>query len=449
MKNHLMIITILLTSGAVGCGGGRDRDREPQATTETAMGPDTTPVMTPDMVSDMTPDPVPDMTPDPPKPAEPEPPAGVTIDWNATARVIAGLADGLPADYAGLAALPAFLEHVTRSDKMWKPVEQKRTVVENWVKTELTTLNAACRTLFYPFSGPDFLHVHLLFPGCRDVVMIGLEPAGTPPDKARILEKPKKFFSKLEESLIHILTLSYFRTQSMKEDLFGKEVPELDGTLAPILFMMARTGHVVKSVERVQLDWDGKVIPWTGTLPDPPDPPASTGRRKVRKPAKKTWKPYSGLRYTYEATGDSSPRTLTYFSCNLANEVFREVDGILVRTDLQKYLRSLDITTTYTKAASYLMHNNNFSWIRDLILERSPSYLQDDSGIPLAAFEASKWDITYYGHYDAPIQLFAEKMQEDLATRYATRKRVKPLPFGIGYKVYPGLSNLQLAIRKK
>ncbi len=363
--------------------------------------------------------------------------------------MIAGLSDGLGAVWAGVAALPAYQKHVENSDKMWKPVEQKRTVVEKWVKTELATLNASCRTLFYPFSGPDFLHVHLLFPGCRDVVMIGLEPAGTLPDKARILEKPQKYFSKLEESLIHILTLSYFRTQSMKEDFFGKEVPELDGTLAPILFMMARTGHRVDKVERVQLDWDGKVVPWTGVLPDPPEPAETPGRGRKRKPVKKNWKPYSGLRYTYQAAGDTAPRTLTYFSCNLANEVFREVDGILIRSDLQKYLRSLDISTTYTKAASYLMHQNNFSWIRDLILERSPSYLQDDSGMPLAAFDPKKWDLTFYGHYDAPIQLFAEKMQEDLASRYASRKNVKPLPFGIGYKVYPGLSNLQLAIRKK
>jgi hypothetical protein len=449
MRNTLMITLILLASSALGCGRGQDADPVPRTTTDMTpeMAPDMTPEMTPEMAPDMTPDMIPDMTPDPPMPPDPGPSTDTTIDWNGTARVIAGLSDGLGDVWAGIAALPAYRKHVENSDKMWKPVEQKRAVVEKWVKTELANLNADCRTLFYPFSGPDFLHVHLLFPGCRDVVMIGLEPAGTPPDKDRILEKPQKFFSKLEASLIHILTLSYFRTQSMKADLFGKEVPELDGTLAPILFMMARTGHRVDKVERVQLDWDGKVVPWTGTLPDPPDPPATTGRK--RKVVKKTWRPFSGLRYTYQAVGDPAPRTLTYFSCNLANEVFREVDGILVRHDLQKYLRSLEISTTYTKAASYLMHQNNFLWIRNLILERSPSYLQDDSGMPLAAFDEAKWDLTFYGHYDAPIELFAEKMQEDLASRYASRKRVKPLPFGIGYKVYPGLSNLQLAIRKK
>jgi hypothetical protein len=132
----------------------------------------------------------------------------------------------------------------------------------------------------------------------------------------------------------------------------------------------------------------------------------------------------------------------------LANETYREVDGILYRPDLQKYLGQLAISTTYTKAASYLMHEGNFHWIRSFILEHSPSYLQDDSGIPLQYFDETKWRLKLYGHYDVPIQLFLKYTQPELARRYADRKKVRALPFGIGYKVWPGRSNLQLAIRK-
>jgi len=443
MRLPVFLVFFLLL--CVGCGG-----RESEGP---GAGPPPVPGMSADRPADRPADKPADKPADsprvPPAPTDPKP-AAAPLDWQAAASLLAGLGDGLPPDFTKIAALPAFRAYAERIGKMWKPVEQKRSVVEKWVKSELAALNAGCRTLFYPFSGPDFLHVHLLFPGCRNVVMIGLEPAGTPPELPRILERPEKFFSKLEESLVHILTLSFFRTKSMQEDLFGKEVPELDGTLAPILFMMARTGHRVSAVERVQLDWDGKVVPWTGTLPDPPAPPEPVKkRRRPPKPVKRTWKPYSGLRYTYSAPGDATPRTLTYFSCNLANEVYREVDGVLGRPDLQKYLRGLDISTTYTKAASYLMHHEWFSWIRDFILDRSPTCLQDDSGIPISAFDQNKWDILYYGFYDVPIELFMKQKQEELARRYAGGRRVRPLPFGIGYKVYPGRSNLQLAIRKK
>ncbi len=395
--------------------------------------------------------------PEPPRPAAdatalsapPVPPA----DWNAVAALLAGFPEKLPEKHASVRDLPAFKTYVRQIETLWQPVQKKKNVVEKWVASELGAANRDCKLLFYPFSGPDFLHVHLLFPGCREVVMIGLEPPGTLPEMSAVLDHhPDRFFQKMAGALTHILTLSFFRTKSMKEDLFGKDVPEINGTLAPILFMLGRTEYRITNIERVQLDWEGRVVPWTGTLPEPPGvEPKKTraDRREARRPRKpKVWKPYDGLRYTYVAPGETAPRTLTYFSCNLADGQYRDFDGIVLRADLQKYLRSLAISSTYIKAASYLMHEAGFSWIRNFILERSPRILQDDSGIPLRFFDEKKWDLTLYGHYDVPIEIFLKYTQADLAHRYAERKAVKPLPFGIGYKVYPGRSNLQLAVRR-
>ncbi|PKN28041.1 MAG: hypothetical protein CVU65_00335 [Deltaproteobacteria bacterium HGW-Deltaproteobacteria-22] len=435
--NTLISLMILVSMVAAGCAGGAGDT--PPAVPDQPDAPALTPPMQPDPPAAMQPD---------PPPVEPVRKPATGDDWNSLARVLGGFSTDLPENFSVVRDLPAFKTYAERIEKMWKPVEQKKSIIEKWVKTELETQNRDCKTLFYPFSGPDFLHVHLLFPGCRDIVMIGLEPAGSLPELSKILDKPEKFFAKMEASLTHILTLSFFRTKSMKDDLFGKEVPEIDGTLPPILFMMARTGQKLTSIGRVQLDWDGKVVPWTGApLPDLPEPPAKPGR-KVKKKPKKVWIPYSGLKYTYLAPGETTPRTLTYFSCNLANETYREVDGILARPDLQKYLGKLEISTTYTKAASYLMHEGNFHWIRSFILEHSPSYLQDDSGIPLQYFDEKKWSLRLYGHYDVPIQLFLKYTQPELARRYAERKKIRTLPFGIGYKVWPGRSNLQLAVRK-
>ncbi len=443
MKTLISMIFLLSLCTACGSGGSSAETPGPAGTDPGATAMNPPPVNPPPA----------DMQPPPPRPPDPTPPvvkpSTAPTDWPAFSQVLAGTARDLPPAFLPVKDLPAFKIYAERIEKMWKPVEQKKNIIEKWVKTELADQNNACKTLFYPFSGPDFLHVHLLFPGCRDIVMIGLEPAGTLPELSKILEKPEKFFSKMEESLTHILTLSFFRTKSMKDDFFGREVPEIDGTLAPILFMMARTGQKVTGLERVQLNWDGQVEAWTGApLPEPPAPPAKPGK-KPRKAAKpKIWKPVSGLKYTYLAPGETAPRTLIYFSCNLANETYREVDGILFRPDVQKYLKKLEISTTYTKAASYLMHEENFNWIRGFVLEHSPSLLQDDSGIPISFFDGKKWTLALYGHYDVPIKLFLKYTQADLARRYTDRKRVRALPFGIGYKVYPGRSNLQLAIRK-
>lgn len=379
------------------------------------------------------------------------------VEWNAVAAVLSGMPEKVPEPWASVRNLSAFRTYAQQIEEMWKPVTKKKNVLENWVKIELKDINQNCNLLFYPFSGPDFLHVHLLFPGCRNVVMIGLEPPGTLPEMTTVLQQhPDKFFQKMREALTHILTLSFFRTKSMKEDLFGKDVPEINGTLALILFMMSRAEYSISNIERVQLDVDGQVVPWTGVFPEIPEvvPESSKqvsqkniSQKRARKSRKRI--PYEGLRYTYTALGDSHPRTLTYFSCNLADGAYRDFDGITRRPDLQKFLKGLTISATYIKAASYLMHESGFSWIRTLILEHSPQILQDDSGIPVSFFDEKKWILTLYGFYDVPIQLFIKYTQEELARRYANRKSVKPLPFGIGYKVYPGRSNLQLAVRRR
>ena len=66
------------------------------------------------------------------------------------------------------------------------------------------------------------------------------------------------------------------------------------------------------------------------------------------------------------------------------------------------------------KAASYLMHSNNFSQVRDFLLTHSKVILQEDSGIPYRYFAKDKWDIRLYGHYIGPINRFLKHGQLDL-----------------------------------
>ena len=388
-------------------------------------------------------------------PVFPEKPVPVVMDWNAAAQVLGGFTEDFPKTHQSLLENKVYQEYVKNIKRFWKPVDQKRGIVEKWVEKELSAINANCKTLFYPFSGPDFLHAHLLFPSCTHIVMIGLEPTGTLREFSDVLKnKPEKFFRTLEQSLRHILTISFFRTKSMQEHYSGKEVPELDGTLAPILFMMARTGMKITRISRVSLDWDGNLVPWTGEpLPEraeqkkPLEKKRSGTGKKAKPEKKKIWQPVSGMKFEY-VTPDGKDHTLVYYSCNLANETYRQLDGLRHRPDMRTYLEKLHPSVIYTKAASYLMHQNTFSWIRSYILEHGPHVLQDDSGIPVRFFEEDKWNLVLYGTYEEPIELFDKYRQKDLAAYYKEWKNRKPLPFGIGYKIVAGRSNLMLASRK-
>ena len=61
------------------------------------------------------------------------------------------------------------------------------------------------------------------------------------------------------------------------------------------------------------------------------------------------------------------------------------------------------------------MHSGGFSEVRDFLLQRSMTLLQDDSGIPVQYFKADEWELRPYGRYVGPISLFRGNYQSKLA----------------------------------
>jgi len=89
------------------------------------------------------------------------------------------------------------------------------------------------------------------------------------------------------------------------------------------------------------------------------------------------------------------------------------------------------------------MHKGYFSGIRKLLLEKSAVILQDDSGIPYHYFQSGTWDITLYGMYTGPIEMFKDHFEKDLAAAYG--KGSERLNFRFGYA---RSSNILLAKKK-
>jgi hypothetical protein len=93
------------------------------------------------------------------------------------------------------------------------------------------------------------------------------------------------------------------------------------------------------------------------------------------------------------------------------------------------------------KSASYLLHKPQFSGVRKLLLDRSATIVQDDSGIPLAYF-GKRWRLRAFGHYAGPISMFAGFYQPQMAGLF---QGANPIEFGIGYRWRKNESNLLLA----
>ena len=128
-------------------------------------------------------------------------------------------------------------------------------------------------------------------------------------------------------------------------------------------------------------------------------------------------------------------QTLYYFSTNLA-------DGSFQRSGFSAFLTKFGPADSLIKSASYLLHGAHFAGVRELLLNRSATIVQDDSGIPLTYFEATKWRVQAFGHYAGPIPMFANFYQPRMVELF---RDASPLEFGIGYRWRKNESNLLVA----
>lgn len=328
-----------------------------------------------------------------------------------TARFLAGMQPSAESPLSPLTNDPAWQRHAKFFDGAFAQLEQRQiSKIRSWADVNLA---APRPTMFYMFSGPDFLYADAFYSKASTYVLGALEPVGAVPDLTRL---PRGSIGpalyNVERSLGSILSFSFFITKQMKVDLRANQV---EGTLPILYVFLVRSGKTIRNVEMIALDDKGGIRSG-GDNP---------GRNATR-----------GVRITF-AGKDGEARTLYYFSTDLSNSGARAA-GFL------KFCETLGPGNSLIKSASYLLHAGNFTVVRDWLLANSATIIQDDSGIPLANFNARQWRFFPFGRYLGPIGEFPGRYQERYADLFT---RAQPIDFGVGYRWRMNESNLLLAVR--
>ena len=337
------------------------------------------------------------------------------------AKFISGMSVDDKSELSDLSKEKSFITYATSTDSNWAKLEKKRlSKMRPWAETEIADMNKDINTLFYPFSGPDFLHANTLFPKAKKIIMFGLEPVGNIPDMKKIpKEKLAKFFTALNISLADILNFSFFKTIEMSKELNNDL---LSGSLPIILLFVARTNHEIVDIKPIEINAEGKFV-------------YIDAFKKMKN--KESYN--KGAEITYVDKGDTVKRKIYYFSADVSD------NGLKTNPNCSKFFDNLENNVvTMVKSASYLMHETDFSYVRNAVLSKSKAILQDDSGISYKYFDKTKWDIQLYGVYNGPIPLFAKRYEKDLKEAF-TKGSVKPITFQYGYGSHCAL----LIARKK
>jgi hypothetical protein len=325
-----------------------------------------------------------------------------------TARFLAGLPPSAQSPLTPLTKEATWQRHARFFDTAFGQLEQRQlSKVKAW---SAANLSAPRPTMFYMFSGPDFLYADAFYSNASTYVLSALEPVGSVPDLTRSPYLGSTL-GDIEHSMSSILSFSFFITKHMKTDLHG----EASGTLPILYVFLARTGKTIHDVSMITIDDTGAVH----------GADESAGKSPTR-----------GVRIKF-AGGDGAEKTLYYFSTDLSNSGVR-ASGFL------KFCEALAPGNSLIKSASYLLHAGHFSVVRDFLLNNSATIIQDDSGIPLANYDARKWKFLPFGRYGGPISEFPGRYQSKYAELF---QRAQPMDFGIGYRWRSRESNLLLSVR--
>ncbi|MBL9153611.1 MAG: hypothetical protein JNK37_14040 [Verrucomicrobiales bacterium] len=327
-----------------------------------------------------------------------------------TARFLAGLPGGGDSRVRQLRATAEWQAHAARMDQQFGVFDRGYLPKVRAFRGELGGLTSP-GVLFYPFSGPDYLYARGFFPGAGSYVLVGQEGVDALPDLASLSDgEILAGLGGLSHSLKSLTGASYFITKDMRVDFASTR---FRGVLPILLTMIARSGQSISSVDPVGLSPSGGLTSRAGGAGCP------------------GWHIVAGGRHIY------------YFQEDLSNGTLGGDKRLL------SFVRSKGAPVTFVKSASYLMHSDGFSVIRNFVVNESRGILQDSSGVPYRILNASNLSLSLYGNYTGPLDVFSERRQDDLIAAYRDRSPhpVKPLDFGVGYLRNPATACLIVARR--
>lgn len=314
---------------------------------------------------------------------------------NETARLLAGLP--VTGALASFTQSSGWQAHAAAMDKAWKTKEYFQLgPIASWMSAHAGEYYGTTGTMYYMFSGPDFLYAYAFFPNASTYILAGLEPVGQVPDLSRMNpETLNANLGALRDSMSTLLITHYFVTEEMKSEL-GRG--NLSGTLPILYVFLARLSCTVLDTTYVH-------------------------------------SPAEGVRITFSHNGQS--QTLYYFKTDLSggNSAFL------------RWCAARGPGVSLIKAASYLMHDDGFSGVRDFLLDHSSFIVQDDSGIPLRVF-GKNWALEFYGRFVPHGEKFGKYDQQALAEIYGRNPPPPELGFAFGYWWQAERGILMLARRK-
>ena len=287
-----------------------------------------------------------------------------------------------------------------------------------WAASEGLDRRLAPQTIFYPFGGPDLAFPLALFPSARQYVLVGLEPPldALARDPLRAADA-RVLVGELPAALADLSGIGFFITHKMSAAHGAGRFP---GVLSILLATLGSVRAHVDAIEYVCLH-------------------ATTAITVVERATVHRASDPCGVRIRFHVPGHAGEKTLLYLALSLSDRSLRAHPALEALLASRPYV-------VFCKAAQYFMHGahgGSFETVTRLSMGGT-AILQDDTCVPLRAFDRERWNLAFFGSYK-PTTMYKHMLQPELAQIYAARRSVRPVPQVAGYG---GHTNLMLGVRR-
>ena len=284
--------------------------------------------------------------------------------------------------------------------------------IKEWAKNEVRFERTG--TVFYPFSGPDFVTANQLYPDADRYVMVAMQAAGEPALLAPMSpERAQHFQTKFLREWKRFAYNAFFITAELEADRFAKSAHI--GITTILTTFALYTGYDVAELYPIAYD------------------PASGQFIKAQGP-------WNSVRLVLKKNGKTV--ALDYVSLDLSDQ------NLLVNEPMRGWLSHMTQHPMLIKAASHLLQDGNFIVLRDMIVKNAPIVVQDETGVDYAQLKKIG-NVQLYGGFSLPFEQFSPHKQQSLAQAYKQATDVEPIPFAFSYNKEHERRSVQIVRRDK
>lgn len=279
-------------------------------------------------------------------------------------------------------------------------------------------------TVVYPFGGGDLQGALVTFPDAKEITTISLEHAGDP---TRLAGMDKKALTSALGSYRDAVEGLMSLNDSTSENMRKLEKGGIPGQLSFHIMGMTALGFEPVSLKFFTFNDDGTLHYYTQTEID-------ALKSKTAKKVKGGWvdtdfsEAFTNMELTFRKAGDAKAPLVVHrhVAANLANKAFKG-------SALEKYLLAKGKVSAMTKAASYLIWNDDFSGIQDYLLKNMAWMASDSTGIAPYAAKKAGFTQTTYGSFAGAFLDDANKETSAAMVKLWANQPHRKLPFRYGY----------------